>query len=344
MVTARSRNWSHDGSSVTGITQTRIAISIGDPNGIGPEIALKAAALCAADGPIRPVLVGDAKVLHFYGKLLAINRKLAPLDSAAPNEIAFVDVQVLADADFEPGAIKAGAGKATIAYVTRCVAMVRAGLVDAIVGCPQSETAIAAAGIEFSGYPPLIADLTGTLRDKTFMMLCGAGLHIGHVTLHEPLHTAIGRLTPGFVADAIRAVDLAMKQLGYARPKIGVFGINPHAGEDGLFGDDDERITKPAAAMARAEGIDADGPIGADVLLANRKHDAYVAMYHDQGHVPVKLISPRQASALAIGTPVVFSSVGHGCAYDIAGKGIAEPLSVTRTLELLATASAGRAA
>ncbi len=145
-----------------------------------------------------------------------------------------------------------------------------------------------------------------------------------------------------FVADAIRAVNLSMKQLGYAQPKIGVFGINPHAGEDGLFGDEDESITKPAAAMARAEGILADGPIGADVLLANRKHDAYVAMYHDQGHVPVKLISPRQASALAIGTPVVFSSVGHGCAYDIAGQGIAEPLSVTKTLELLATASVGR--
>ncbi|MGE3248149.1 MAG: PdxA family protein [Beijerinckiaceae bacterium] len=327
---------------MTATRQTRIAISIGDPNGIGPEIALKAAALQDVHSAIRPVLVGSEQVLAHYRKLLGIGRAFAPLETAEPDDIPVCYVDVLAAADFEPGAIKAGAGRATIAYVTRCVEMVKAGQADAIVGCPQSETAIAAAGIEFSGYPPLIADLTNTPRDKTFMMLCGADLRIAHVTLHEPLHAAIARLTPDFVADAIRAADLAMKQLGFAQPKIGVFGINPHAGEDGLFGDADERITKPAAAMARAEGILADGPIGADVLLANRKHDAYVAMYHDQGHVPVKLISPRQASALAIGTPVVFSSVGHGCAYDIAGKGVAEPLSVTKTLELLATASAGR--
>lgn len=327
---------------MTDVSQTRIAISIGDPNGIGPEIALKAAAEYGANSRLRAVIVGDRTVLDFYSAKLAIGRRLEPMESAGADDIAICAVDVLDEADFEPGAIKAGAGKATIAYVTRCVELVHENKVAAIVGCPQSETAIAAAGIEFSGYPPLIADLTGTPRDKTFMMLCGGDLRIGHVTLHEPLHAAIERLTADFVADAIRAVDLAMRQLGFHRPKIGVFGINPHAGEDGLFGDEDERITKPAAAMARAEGILADGPIGADVLLANRRHDAYVAMYHDQGHVPVKLISPRQASALAIGTPVVFSSVGHGCAYDIAGKGIADPLSVTKTLELLATASAGR--
>lgn len=323
-------------------TQTRIAISIGDPNGIGPEIALKAAAEYGPDSNIRPIVVGDLKVLDHYRTLTGVTRTLVPFEKAEGDDIAVCNVEALSDDDFKPGDIRAGAGKATIAYVTRCVELVREGNADAIVGCPQSETAIAAAGIAFSGYPPLIADLTNTPRDKVFMMLCGADLRIGHVTLHEPLHNALGRLTIDFVADAIRAVHLSMKQLGYAQPKIGVFGINPHAGEDGLFGDADERITKPAAEKTRAEGILADGPIGADVLLANRKHDAYVAMYHDQGHVPVKLISPRQASALAIGTPVVFSSVGHGCAYDIAGKGIAEPLSVTKTLELLATASAGR--
>ena len=322
-----------------GERQTRIAISIGDPNGIGPEIALKAAARHGMDSPIRPIIVGDRKVLDYYATLLKIERQLVPFESASGTDIAVCNVDALSDENFEPGSIKAGAGKATIAYVTRSVELVREQAADAIVGCPQSETAIAAAGIEFSGYPSLIADLTGTPRNKTFMMLCGADLRIGHVTLHEPLSQAIHRLTPEFVADAIRAVHLSMKQLGYAQPKIGVFGINPHAGEDGLFGDDDERITKPAAAMARSEDIAVDGPVGADVLLANRKHDAYVAMYHDQGHVPVKLISPRQASALAIGTPAVFSSVGHGCAYDIAGKGIAEELSVTKTLEFLASAA-----
>lgn len=321
---------------VTLTSPTNIAISIGDPNGIGPEIAMKAAAGLAPDSGIRPILVGDTRVLEFYHSLLSIDRPLALHNEDDKNALAYCAVDELPENDFIPGAIRAGAGAATIAYATRCVELVNEGQADAIVGCPQSETAIAAANIEFSGYPPLIADLTNTPRDKVFMMLCGGDLRIGHVTLHEPLHTALERLTVDFVADAIRAVDLSMRHLGFEKPSIGIFGINPHAGEDGLFGNADDRITKPAAKKVRTEGINAEGPIGADVLLANRKHDAYVAMYHDQGHVPVKLISPRQASALAIGTPVVFSSVGHGCAYDIAGKGIAEPLSVEKTLAILA--------
>ena len=167
------------------------------------------------------------------------------------------------------------------------------------------------------------------------MMLTGAGLRIAHVTLHEPLHFAITRLTPELVADACRALNDFLRRTGLAEPAIGIFGINPHAGENGLFGDDDQRITEPAAALVRSEGIKADGPIGADVLLANRKHDAYVAMYHDQGRVPVKLISPRVAAAVAIGAPVIFSSVGHGSAHDIAGKGIAHPQSVIDAFMLL---------
>lgn len=320
----------------------RIAVSIGDPNGIGPEIAIKAAAACGPEAGYRPILVGDRFVMEHYRDLLKIDRALVDFADAGPADIALCDVPALEPEAFSPGDVCAASGKATIAYVTRCVDMVRAGEADAIVGCPQSESAVNAAGIEFSGYPPLIADLTGTPRDKVFMMLAGADLRIGHVTLHEPLSAAIHRLTPEFVADAARAVNDCMKRLGVAEPAIGIFGINPHAGEDGLFGDDDERITKPAVAQLQREGIRADGPTGADVLLANRKHDAYVAMYHDQGHVPVKLISPRQASALAIGAPVVFSSVGHGCAPDIAGQGIADPTSVSKTLELLASVQPAR--
>ncbi|HVL55058.1 MAG TPA: 4-hydroxythreonine-4-phosphate dehydrogenase PdxA, partial [Burkholderiaceae bacterium] len=128
----------------------------------------------------------------------------------------------------------------------------------------------------------------------------------------------------------------ALRRLGLTQPSLAVFGINPHAGEDGLFGDDDERITKPAVEALRRGGIDAHGPAGADVLLAQRRHDAYLAMYHDQGHVPIKLVSPHRASAVAVGTPVLFSSVGHGCAFDIAGKGVADPTAVIETAALLA--------
>ena len=143
--------------------------------------------------------------------------------------------------------------------------------------------------------------------------------------------------------EAGRALDRALRELGIEHPTIGVFGINPHAGENGLFGDDDERITRPAVTRLRAAGILADGPTGADVLLANRKHDGYLAMYHDQGHVPVKLISPRQASAVTIGAGILFSSVGHGSAHDIAGRGIADATSVRETLALLASVSGRQA-
>ncbi len=173
------------------------------------------------------------------------------------------------------------------------------------------------------------------------MMLVAAGLRICHVTLHERLREAIDRLSPELILSAGIALAEALRRLDIENPSIGVFGINPHGGEGGLFGDDDERITKPAVHRLRQLGVQADGPIGADVLLAQRRHDAYLAMYHDQGHIPIKLISPNRAAAVTIGTDVLFSSVGHGCAFDIAGQGIASPVSVIEALELLRTAAAG---
>ncbi len=128
------------------------------------------------------------------------------------------------------------------------------------------------------------------------------------------------------------------KQIGIAQPKLGLFGINPHAGEDGLFGDEDERITKPAAARLKRDGVAVDGPVGADLLLSQRRHDFYLAMFHDQGHIPIKLISPLRASAMTIGVPILFASVAHGCAFDIAGKGVADATGVIETIELLAGA------
>jgi len=271
----------------------RIAVSIGDPNGIGPEIALKGALHYLDAGAIQPVLTGDLHVIEHYRKLLGVSAPLVDFHTAQPGkDIAVCDVQSLQRDEFVPGRVSAAAGVATVAYVTKCVALAQAGGVAAIVGCPQNETAVNAAGIEFSGYPPLIADLTHTPRDDVFMMLCGGGLRIAHVTLHEALAGAIARLTPEFVAAAGRALFASLQRLGFDQPKIALFGINPHASENGLFGDDDARITEPAARILRAEGIAIDGPMGADALLANRKHDGYVAIYHDQGHVPVKLISP----------------------------------------------------
>ncbi len=300
----------------------RIAITIGDPNGIGPEIAVKAARKFAG-GPVEPVLVGDEFVIRKYGG----------------EGLAIAPVEALDPAGFLPGKVDPRAGKATVAYVREAVRLVNAGEVSAIVACPQSETAINSAGIPFSGYAGLLAQLTETPEDQVFLMLVAAGMRIAHVTLHESVKSALGRITTERVVAAGLATVKAVQRLGVANPKLGVFGINPHAGEGGLFGDDDDRVTMPAVARLRELGVLADGPVGADVMLSQRKHDVYLAMFHDQGHIPMKLLSPLRSSALSIGTPVLFSSVGHGCAHDIAGKGVADPVSVIETFALLSGAA-----
>ena len=148
--------------------------------------------------------------------------------------------------------------------------------------------------------------------------------------------TAMARLTPELVAAVGLAAARALLSLGIASPRIGVFGFNPHAGEGGLFGDEDARVTEPAVALLRAAGVAAEGPMGADTMLVRGGLDAYVAIFHDQGHIPVKLLAPRHACALSIGAGVMFSSVGHGSAHDIAGQGIADPAGVIGALRLVA--------
>ena len=253
--------------------------------------------------------------------------------------LAIAPVEALDPAGFLPGKVDPRAGKATVAYVREAVRLVNAGEVAAIVACPQSETAINSAGIPFSGYAGLLAQLTETPEDQVFLMLVAAGMRIAHVTLHESVKSALARITTERVVAAGLATVKAVQRLGVANPKLGVFGINPHAGEGGLFGDDDDRVTMPAVARLRELGVLADGPVGADVMLSQRKHDVYLAMFHDQGHIPMKLLSPLRSSALSIGTPVLFSSVGHGCAHDIAGKGVADPVSVIETFALLSGAA-----
>ncbi|MDB5839356.1 MAG: terephthalate dihydrodiol dehydrogenase [Herminiimonas sp.] len=312
----------------------RIALAIGEPNGIGPEIAVSAAAQLHGNG-VELVLVGDAFVLRHYMQRHAPQRKLVAFGTEGDG-LPFVDVPALPGEAFRPGEILAQAGAATVAYVRAAVGLAQRGEVDAVIGCPHSETSINRAGITFSGYPGLIAQLTATPEDRVFLLLVSPELKIGHVTLHERLNNALARITPELVVDAAVAVIEATRSLGIAQPRLGVFGINPHAGEDGLFGDDDRLINVPAVARLREMGYSVDGPAGADLLLSQRRHDVYLAMYHDQGHIPIKLLSPLEASALSVGSGIVFSSVGHGCAYDIAGRGTADPKAALRTVRMLA--------
>jgi 4-hydroxy-L-threonine phosphate dehydrogenase PdxA len=312
----------------------RIALAIGEPNGIGPEIAVKAALELHGKG-VYLVLVGDAFVIEYYLRRHAPQMALSEFGTCARG-LPFVDVPALPAEAFRPGEIVAAAGAATIAYVRAAVELASQGDVDAVIGCPHSETSVHRAGIAFSGYPGLIAQLTSTPEDNVFLLLVSPELRIGHVTLHERLHTALARLTPALVVEAGAAVIEATRALGINAPRLGVFGINPHAGEEGLFGDDDQLVNVPAVARLRELGYSVDGPAGADVMLSQRKHDVYLAMYHDQGHIPIKLLSPLTASAMSVGSGIVFSSVGHGCAFDIAGRGVADPQAALRTVRMLA--------
>jgi 4-hydroxythreonine-4-phosphate dehydrogenase len=316
-----------------------IVVTIGDPHGIGPEIAVKAAVAFLQGGP-RVILVGDRFIIDHYRQRLFPTIALREAGDAAPRPdcLEFLPVEALRPDQFKPGQIDAAAGAAMVAYAAAALDFARAGKAHAVVGCPHNETAVNRAGIPFSGYPGLVARLTNMPEDRVFMMLVGGGLRILHVTLHERLADGLARITPELVEAAVHACVAALTTLGVASPRIGLFGINPHAGEGGLFGDDDERINVPTAARLRSAGIDVVGPVGADVMLGERNCDAYIAMFHDQGHIPVKLMAGRHASALSIGSDVLFSSVGHGSAFDIAGQGIADPEAVIRTVRLLAGA------
>ena len=315
-----------------------VALAIGDPNGIGPEIAVKAAVALAGKLP-RVVLVGDAFVVRHYADRETKGyrvRAFAGGEPPAPQTIDVIDVASLPPQAFAPAQIEAGAGRATVAYVEAALSLVRAGQAHAIVGCPHNETAVNAAGIGFSGYPGLIARLSEVPEDQVFLMLIGDRLRVVHVTLHERLQTALMRLHPALVETAGRAAAAALVTLGIKEPRLGICAINPHAGEGGLFGDDDARITVPAADRLRSAGIAVEGPTGADVLYGRPDLDGFLAMYHDQGHIPVKLLAGRTAVALAIGAGITFCSVGHGSAFDIAGRGLADPAAVLRAVHLVA--------
>ncbi len=313
-------------SSIDTVGQ-RLALTVGDPNGVGPEIALKALASLSPAQRACMVLYGPASVVDRTATQLGLQEMLRGLDR--------VDVGRLSSQAAVPGRIAPEAGASAIASASAAIEACRRGEVDAVVACPHHETAIHQAGIAFSGYPSLVARVCGVPENAVFLMLVGGGLRIVHATLHESVQSALDRLTPALVVDAVRAGVEACRRLGLAQPSVAVFGINPHASEGGLFGAHDARISFPAVEQLRAEGLEVDGPTGADVLLADRRHDLYCAMLHDQGHIPVKLLAPRAASALSIGGDALLSSVGHGSAMDIAGRGIADPAAVIRTIALL---------
>jgi 4-hydroxy-L-threonine phosphate dehydrogenase PdxA len=240
------------------------------------------------------------------------------------------------------GRVHPAAGQASIAF---CAAAIKAALaheVDAVVAAPQHETSIAQAGIAFDGHPSFVARQTGVADDDAYMMLCFGSTRIAHCTLHRSVRAAIDEITEERVERVIRVTDRTLRRLGIGLPRIAVSGLNPHAGEGGLFGSEEAEIIQPAIERFGTTDFDVMGPFGADTMFQLKDIDAFVVMLHDQGHVAAKVMAPNATVALTIGTPILFASVAHGTGHDIAGKGVASPKAMIEAVLQLARAKTSR--
>jgi 4-hydroxythreonine-4-phosphate dehydrogenase len=317
--------------------KARIAIATGDPAGIGPEISLKAALDPAVQAACEPILVSDPGVVARHAKACGISADLRVIESIAAADFSDGKLNVLdckqpAAASLDFGVTNPIAGHASIVFVRTAVKAALAGEVNAVVGAPQNETSIAQAGITFDGHPSFVARQTGTDENDVFMMLCFGDIKVAHATLHQSVRKAIESITKDKVTRVIDATNKTLKQMGVAGPQLAVSGLNPHAGEGGLFGSEEIEIIKPAIDTAAAREIAVSGPFGADTMFHMKGIDAFIVMLHDQGHVPAKLVAPAATIALTIGTPILFSSVAHGSAHDIAGKGVASPKAMIEAM------------
>jgi 4-hydroxythreonine-4-phosphate dehydrogenase len=318
----------------------RIAIAIGDPAGIGPEISLKAARWAQANGICQPLLVGQSGVLLQHAARCGWQPELRALDTAADAVWCNDTFNVLSPAggpnDITFGTIDAAYGRAAVEAARLAIHSALSGQVDAVVAAPQTERSIALAGIQFDGYPSLVARETGMDPHDVFLMICFDDVRVAHCTLHVSVREALTLITRDRVKRVIVATEAALKRLGFSAPRICVSGLNPHAGEDGLFGREEIETISPAIADAAKEGIAVIGPVGADIMFRKSDVDGFVVMLHDQGHIPAKLKAFNRTAGLSIGSPILFSSVAHGSAFDIAGKGIADPGAMIEAIARLA--------
>jgi 4-hydroxythreonine-4-phosphate dehydrogenase len=324
-----------------------LAITMGDPAGVGPEVIVSALAKRRARAACRPLVVADARVLHRAAELLG--RKFPARVVASPSEaeehprrVCLLDLENADPAAIPFGEVSAAAGRAAADYITRAAALARAGEVAGIVTAPINKAALRLAGVAYPGHTEMLAALCGVR--EVAMMLVHGDMRITHVTTHVPLREACELITHSRVLSVIRLTDAALQRMGLPRRRIAVAGLNPHAGESGLFGHEEAKEIAPAVAEAREEGINATGPLPPDTVFTRHRageFDAVVAMTHDQGHIAIKttgfLARPgeRLHSAgvnVTLGIPIIRTSVDHGTAFDIAGKGMADPTSMVEAI------------
>jgi 4-phospho-D-threonate 3-dehydrogenase / 4-phospho-D-erythronate 3-dehydrogenase len=330
------------------MTRPLLAITMGDPAGVGPEVVLKALAEPVINEACRPVVIGNAALLTRTRAWAGVAPAIRPVTSVqeARGEVGTVDVLDLPDLDADRlpiGQLSAEAGAAAMAYVRRAFDLACAGEVAGMVTAPINKEATSLAGYPDLGHMDYFERITG-IKDHATMLATGK-LRVVHLTTHYSLAEACRQVTRERVLSQLRLTHRSFEAWGWQRPSIGVAALNPHGGEGGLLGREEIEAIAPAVADARAESIDARGPYPADSLFAQAldgRYAATLAMFHDQGHIAIKVHDFERSVSVALGFPFLRTSVDHGTAFDIAGQGIADAVSMVEAIRVAADLAVGR--
>ena len=328
------------GYTLPGDDRPLLAITMGDPSGIGPEIVLKTLARPEVFARSRPLVIGDRRILERAAGWLGSAPDVEAVTHAAdgsyePGRVTLIDLKNAPPDRCPVGELSAVSGAAAVEFVFRACDLALAGEVDAVVTAPLNKAAMQLAGYDYAGHTELLTERTHAGRVS--MLLIGPALRVVHVSTHVALAEAIARITPQRVEEVIQLAHDACRALGIARPRIAVAGLNPHASEGGLFGDEERTRIEPAIAAARARGLDVSDPQPPDTVFLRATKGAYdivVAQYHDQGHIPMKLLAFDSGVNVSYGLPIIRTSVDHGTAFDIAGKGIASGSSLLAAIDV----------
>ncbi len=327
---------------------THLAITQGDPAGIGPEIIVAGWNQIVAATPASPVVLGHPEILRRAAKLRKIDLDIVEIDEifgkASANVIPCLKVVDDSAAEVAYGQVDARAGKAAYDAIDAAITLAKSGRVAGIITAPIHKEAMNLAGFHYPGHTEILAEKCG-VDDFAMVLYLGPGeclkgkdgLAVVHVTLHTAMKNVFDEITVDSVLQKSRLIHDFTSKIKRARPRIGVCSLNPHAGENGLFGDEEIRIIRPAVERAQAEGLEIEGPFPADTIMVQAKNgrfDAVVAMFHDQGHITLKLLGMYRAVNITIGLPIIRTSVAHGTAFDLAGKGLADPGSLIEAVRV----------
>ena len=318
-----------------------LAITMGDPAGVGPEVVIKALDRPEVWEVCRPLVVGDAQWMEQARRIAGGSRPVRgvhiPIEAGMAESVDVLDLANVDVSHLSRGQVSPEAGQAAYEYVDRAVHLALEKDVAGVVTAPLNKEALHAAGVEYAGHTEILADLCGV--EDVVMMLVADRLRVSHVSTHLSLRLAVECVTGNRIAQVVRLTQAALLRIGVAGPRIAVAGLNPHAGEGGLFGNEEQDIIGPAVKAAQADGINASGPFPPDSIFlraSQGEFDAVIAMYHDQGHVPIKLLGFYEGVNVTLGLPIIRTSVDHGTAFDIVGTGRADERSLVAALRLAA--------